>query len=64
MTCEQYNELDEDTQLAVIEAITSEEGSVFGGEGAEIAKTLADAMCQLLPSSTVSELLLGGGIPG
>jgi hypothetical protein len=64
MTCEQYNALDEDTKLAVVGEIVNEEGSLFGGEGAEIAKTLADAMCQILPSAKVSEVLMGGGLPG
>jgi hypothetical protein len=64
MTCEQYNDLDAATQQAVIDEIVNQEGSVFGGQGGDIAKTLADAMCQLLPTTTVSDILLGGGIPG
>jgi hypothetical protein len=63
MKCKEYNGLDADTQLAVIEEIVSQEGSVIGQQNTEIAKTLADAMCQFIPDSTVSELLLGGSPP-
>jgi hypothetical protein len=60
MTCKEYNGLDADTQLAVIQKIVSQDGSVIGQQNIEIAKTLADAMCQFMPSSTVSQLLLAG----
>jgi len=63
MTCEEYNDLDPDTQTAVIEKIVAQEGSVIGPQNTEIAKTLADAMCQFMPTSTVNELLLGGSPP-
>lgn len=63
MKCEEYNGLDADTQLAVIQKIVSQDGSVIGQQNVEIAKTLADAMCQFIPSSTVNELLLGGSPP-
>jgi hypothetical protein len=63
MTCKEYNGLDADTQLAVVQEIVSQEGSVIGQQNIEIAKTLADAMCQFIPDSTVSELLLGGSPP-
>ena len=63
MTCGEYSDLDKDTQLAVIDAILAQEGSVLGPQNSEIAKTLADAVCQFLPESTVSEILLGGGPP-
>lgn len=59
MTCEEYVDLDAAGQDAVVEAILTEEGSVLGPENTDIAKSLADAMCQFLPSATVSELLLG-----
>jgi hypothetical protein len=35
----------------------------MGPQQAEIAKTLADAVCQFLPTSTLSEILLGGTPP-
>jgi hypothetical protein len=63
MKCKEYNGLDADTQLAVIQQIVSQQGSVIGRQNIEIAKTLADAMCQFIPDSTVSELLLGGSPP-
>jgi hypothetical protein len=63
MKCKEYNGLDADTQLAVVQQIVSQEGSVIGQQNIEIAKTLADAMCQFIPDSTVSELLLGGSPP-
>jgi len=64
MTCKEYIDLkDEDTRSAVIEKILGQEGSVLGPQQTEIAKTLADAVCQFLPTSTVSEILLGGGPP-
>jgi hypothetical protein len=63
MKCKEYNGLDADTQLAVVQQIVSQQGSVIGQQNIEIAKTLADAMCQFVPDSTVSELLLGGSPP-
>jgi CheY-specific phosphatase CheX len=63
MTCEEYNGLDSDTQTAVIEEIVAQEGSVISPQNTEIAKTLADAMCQFMPTNTVNELLLGGSPP-
>jgi hypothetical protein len=63
MKCKEYNGLDADTQLAVIQQIVSQQGSAIGRQNIEIAKTLADAMCQFIPDSTVSELLLGGSPP-
>jgi hypothetical protein len=63
MKCEEYNGLDADTQLSVIQKIVSQDGSVIGQQNVEIAKTLADAMCQFIPSSTVNDLLLGGSPP-
>jgi hypothetical protein len=63
MTCSEYVDLDPDTQTAVIAEILTQEGSVMGPQQAEIAKTLADAVCQFLPTSTLSEILLGGTPP-
>jgi len=63
MTCEEYNDLDPDTQTAVIAEIVAQDGSVIGAQNTEIAKTLADAMCQFMPTETVNELLLGGSPP-
>jgi hypothetical protein len=63
MTCEEYNDLDPDTQTAVIAEIVAQDGSVIGSQNTEIAKTLADAMCQFMPTETVNNLLLGGSPP-
>lgn len=62
-TCQEYVGLDEASQAAVIDAILSDEKSVFGPEEAELAKTLADAACTFLPASKVSEILLGDTPP-
>lgn len=59
MTCKDYLTLDPDAQTAVVEEVLAQEGSVLGPQNTDLAKTLADAVCQLLPTSTVSEILLG-----
>ncbi len=58
-TCSQYVALDEAGRTAIIEEILQNESSVLGPSDAEIAKTLADAVCTFLPDSKVSEILLG-----
>ena len=55
--------LDPDTQTAIVEEILTDEASVLGPGDAEIAKTLADAVCTFLPDSLVSDILTGGGPP-
>lgn len=59
VTCTQYLDLDEASRTGVIEEILRDETSVLSPGDAEIAKTLADAVCTFLPDSTVSEILLG-----
>lgn len=59
MTCREYSQLDDATRLAVLRAILADEQGMFPGGSEDIAKTVADAMCQFLPDSTVKELLLG-----
>jgi hypothetical protein len=59
LTCADYVQLDEADQTAAIEEILTDEKSVLSPGDAEIAKTLADAVCTFLPDSTVSEILLG-----
>ncbi|MCV7238922.1 hypothetical protein A5765_03680 [Mycolicibacterium celeriflavum] len=59
MTCEEFNGLDEATQLAVIRAILEQENNPLGPNGEGIGQMLAEAACQFLPSATVSEILLG-----
>jgi len=58
MTCEEYIDLDEATQKAVVRAILTEEGVT--DETAELtAMLMAGAMCQFMPSLTVSEVVSG-----
>jgi hypothetical protein len=61
MTCEEYADLDEATQKAVVRAILAGEGTT--DETAEMAEMtamlLAGAMCQFMPGLTVSEVVSG-----
>ena len=63
VTCSQYNDLDDADKTAVIDEILATEGSMLGPENTDIAKTLADAVCQFLPNGKVSEILLGSPPP-
>ncbi|MHA3018850.1 hypothetical protein ACXPWS_01095 [Mycobacterium sp. BMJ-28] len=63
MTCRDYTSLDEATQKAVVNAILQQEQSILSPDNIDVAKTLADAVCQFLSDSTVSEVLLGGPVP-
>lgn len=63
MKCSDFNKLDEATKKAVVNAILEGEDSVLGPDNVDIARSLADAVCQFLPGSTVSEVLLGGPVP-
>ncbi len=58
MTCEEYADLDEATQKAVIRAILGGEGGT--NDTAEMtAMLLAGAMCQFMPDLTVSDVVSG-----
>jgi hypothetical protein len=59
LTCKQYVGLDEASRTAVVEEILKDQSSVLSPGDADIAKTLADAVCTFLPDSTVAEILLG-----
>jgi hypothetical protein len=59
MTCGEYNDLDEATQLAVIRAILAEEGNPEGNQDEMVAAIMATAMCQFLPSAVVKEVVRG-----
>ncbi len=59
VTCADYVGLAPADQEAVIEEILKDQSSVLSPGDAEIAKTLADAVCTFLPESRVSEILLG-----
>lgn len=63
MTCADFNTLDEATKKAVVKAILEGEESILGPDNVDIARSLADAVCQFLTDSTVSEVLLGGPVP-
>ncbi|MGE2731871.1 hypothetical protein ACQI4F_20585 [Mycolicibacterium vaccae] len=63
MTCAEFIELDEATKRAVVRAIIAENGTLFGSEGSFIEQVLADAGCQLMPTSKVSDVLVGS-LPG
>jgi hypothetical protein len=62
ISCKDYLRLDVATQTAIIAEILRQEGSVLNGSS-DIAKQLADAVCQFIPSSTVHEILVGGPVP-
>lgn len=58
MTCEEFADLDEATQQAVVRAILTEDGVT--NEMAEMtAMLMAVAMCQFMPGLTVSEVVSG-----
>jgi len=59
ITCKQYVGLDEASRAGVVEEILKDQTSVLSPGDADIAKTLADAVCTFLPDSTVAEILLG-----
>jgi hypothetical protein len=63
MTCKEYTSADDATQIAVIDAIVSQPKSVFTKDMSSLAKSLADAMCTLVPSASVSDVVMGGGLP-
>jgi hypothetical protein len=63
MTCSEYNDLDEATQLAVIRAILAQEGNPLGPEDEMVALIMADSMCQFLPDAVVNEMVRGGSPP-
>lgn len=63
MTCEEFSELDEATRVAVVREILAQEGNPLGPDGEFVGQILADAACQFLPSTTVSEVLMGVSPP-
>jgi len=63
MTCEEYNDLDEATRVAVVREILKQENNPLGPDGEGIGQMLVDAACQFLPNATVNEVLLGGSPP-
>jgi hypothetical protein len=63
MTCEEFNDLDEATRLAVIRAILQQENNPLGPNGEGVGQMLAEAACQFMPEATVNEVLLGSPPP-
>jgi hypothetical protein len=59
MTCEEFNELDEATRVAVIREILKQENNPLGPDGESIGQMLVEAACQFLPQASVSEVLMG-----
>ncbi|MBO0681145.1 hypothetical protein JRC04_27090 [Mycolicibacterium sp. S2-37] len=59
MTCAEYTELDEQSQLAAVEELVGSQRNPLGSQGVVVAKTLADAICEYLPAARLSEILLG-----
>jgi hypothetical protein len=60
MTCSEYNDLDEATQLAVIRAILAQRNNPMGPEEEMVALLMANSMCQFLPDAVVGDMVLGG----
>jgi hypothetical protein len=60
MTCSEYNNLDEATQLAVIRAILAQRNNPMGPEEEMVALLMANSMCQFLPDAVVGDMVLGG----
>ena len=63
MKCEEFNDLDEATRLAVIREILKQENNPLGPNGETVGQMLVEAACQFLPDATVNEVLLGGSPP-
>jgi hypothetical protein len=59
MTCEEFNDLDEATRVAVIREILKQEDNPLGPDGESVGQMLVEAACQFLPQATVSEVLMG-----
>lgn len=59
MDCSEYVQLDEQDQIAVIEAILEEQGAGSTSESAEMTKIIIGTMCQFLPAMKVSDVLVG-----
>lgn len=59
ITCKEYSGLEEDSQLAIVGELMKETGSRSGNQRTAVAKTLADAICKVLPTAKLSDILVG-----
>jgi hypothetical protein len=59
MTCAEYTELDEQSQLAIVGELVGTQRNPLGSRGVTVAKTLADAICEYVPAARLSEILIG-----
>jgi hypothetical protein len=59
ITCKEYAGLDEQGQLAIVGDLVGKDDNPLGSQGARVAKSLADAICQYLPDARLSEILVG-----
>jgi hypothetical protein len=59
ITCRQYTNLEDQAKVAVIEQLIAKGDNQAGDRGTVVAKTLADAICQYLPSARLSQILMG-----
>ncbi|MFS0901108.1 hypothetical protein [Mycolicibacterium litorale] len=59
VTCKEYAALEEDAQLAIIGELMKEGSGGAGSQRTVVAKTLADAICEVLPSARLSDILIG-----
>ncbi|WP_235849860.1 hypothetical protein [Mycolicibacterium doricum] len=59
ITCKEYGGLTEDAQLAIVGELVAEGSDRLSGQRTAVAKTLADAICEVLPSAKLSDILIG-----
>ncbi|WP_231743222.1 hypothetical protein [Mycobacterium sp. GA-2829] len=59
VTCKEYAGLAEDEQLAIVGELMKDSGQGSGSQRTVVAKTLADAICKVLPSAKLSDILVG-----
>ncbi|KUI35173.1 hypothetical protein AU195_09755 [Mycobacterium sp. IS-1496] len=59
VTCKEYLGLEEDAQLAIVGELVAEGSGRLSNQRAVVAKTLADAICEVLPSAKLSDILIG-----
>lgn len=59
ITCKEYISLEEDAQLAIVGELMKESSDRSGNQRTIVAKTPADAICEVLPSAKLSDILIG-----